>query len=86
MDRKELKREIVRLYAGCGSYILQCGNSEKNGVFTTRFKHPTCRKIIEVTENISEILCVLVYNETTNATQRDCTQCKTIEQFRRAIA
>ena len=86
MDRKELKRELIRLYARCGSYILQCENSEKNGVFTTRFRHPTRRKIIEVTESLSEILCVLVYNETTNAAQRNCTECKTIEQFRQAIA
>lgn len=86
MDRKDFKRELIMLYANCGSYIIQCGNSEKNGVFITSFKHPTQRKIIEVTENVSEILCVFVYNETTNATQRNSIECKTIEQFKRAIA
>lgn len=86
MDRKDFKRELIRLYASCGSYILQCGYSEKDGVFTTRFRHPTQKKIIEVTENISGILCVLVYNATDNATQRNCKECRTIEQFRREIA
>lgn len=86
MDRQELKREIIRMYANCGSYILTMENSEKNGFFITSFKHPTCRKIIEVTETISEVKCVFVYNETTNAMQRNAVECKTIEDFRRAVA
>lgn len=86
MERKDFKKELIMLYAKCGSYILQLGCSEKNGVFITTFKHPTQRKIIEVTEDVSNILCVLVYNDTSNANQRDCVECKTIEQFRLAIA
>ena len=86
MNRNEFKRELIKLYNSCGSYIIQCGNSEKNGVFITSFKHPIQRKIIEVTENVSEILSVFVYNETTNATQRNSIECKTIEQFKHAIA
>ena len=86
MNRKDFKRELIRLYANCGSYIMQCGSIEKNGIFITSFEHPTQRKIIEVTESVYEILCVFVYNKTTNATQRNSIECKTIEQFKRAIA
>lgn len=86
MDRKDFKRELIKLYSDCGSYILQCGSTEKNGVFITSFRHPTQRKIIEVTESVSEILCVFVYNKATNATQRNSIECKTIEQFKHAIS
>ena len=86
MNRKDFKKALIRLYASCGSYIMQCGASEKNGVYLTRFRHPTQKKIIEVTENVSEILCVLVYGDTYNASQRNCVECKTIEQFQNAVA
>ena len=86
MDRQELKREIIRMYANCGSYILQLDSYNKGNCITTRFRHPTRKKIIEVTEDIAEIRCVLVYNQTNNAHQRHAVECKTIEQFRKAIA
>lgn len=86
MERQELKREIIRMYANCGSYILNLENHEKNGYYITSFAHPTCNKIIEVTETLSEVKCVFVYNRTDNAMQRNAVECKTIEDFRRAVA
>ena len=85
MDRKEFKRELLRLYVSCGSYILQLYSVEKCGCYVTTFKHPIQEKIIEVTEDEFELKCVLVYNQTTNANQRHSVECKTIEQFRKAI-
>ena len=87
MDEKELKREIIRMYAKCGSYILQLDTLDKGECYVTTFKHPTRRKIIEVTGDFyGNVKCVLVYNQTKNAMQRKAVECKTIEQFRRAIA
>lgn len=85
MDRKEFKRELLRLYVNCGSYILQMDSTERGGNYITTFRHPIQEKIIEVTEDEFELKCVLVYNQTTNATQRHSVECKTIEQFRKAI-
>lgn len=86
MDRNELKREIIRMYANCGSYILEVGKKEKNGVFATLFHHPTRNQIIEVWESVKKVLTVFVYNDTTNATQRKSIECKTIDDFVKAIA
>lgn len=86
MDRKDFKKELIGLYARCGSYILQLGGYEKGNCFVTSFLHPIRRKIIEVTEDLHEVKCVLVYNQTTNAHQRNAIECKRIEQFRKAIA
>lgn len=85
MDRKEFKLELIKLYARCGSYIVQCGCYEKGEVFTTTFKHPTQHKIIEMTESMEELLCVLVYEISQNARNRNCVECKTLEQFKLAI-
>lgn len=86
LNRQELKREIVRMYAACGSYMLIAKQKEKGGMFGTFFRHPTCRKIIEVWESMQEVQSVLVYNETTNAMQRNAIQCNTIEEFLHAIS
>ena len=86
MERQELKREIIRMYANCGSYILTMGSSENNGCYITSFAHPTCDKIIEVTETLYEVKCVFVYNRSENAMQRNAVECKTIDDFRRAVA
>jgi len=86
MDRQELKREIIRMYANCAAYIMMEDATEKAGVLTTKFRHPTHRKIIEVSETVREVKCVLVYNDTTNATQRNAIECKTIEDFKKAVA
>lgn len=86
MDRKELKREIIQMYANCGSYILQCGTSEKDGCFTTRFKHPTQDKIIEITEDTERVLCVLVYRMSKNAARRNCVECKTLSELKKAVS
>lgn len=86
MDRQELKLEIVRMYAKCGSDIMMIYSKEgKDGVKLSRFRHPTCRKTIEVSETEDKILTVLVYNDTTNASQRNCVECKSIEQFKKEI-
>ena len=86
MERQELKREIIRMYANCGSYILTLETREKNGCYITLFAHPTCDKIIEVTETLYEVKCVFVYNRSENAMQRNAVECKTIEDFRMAVA
>ena len=86
MERQELKREIIRMYANCGSYILTLENREKNGCYITSFAHPTCDKIIEVTETLTDIKCVFVYERSDNAMQRNAVECKTIDDFRRAVA
>lgn len=86
MDRQELKREIIRMYANCCAYIMIEDAKEKARVLTTKFRHPRCRKIIEVSETANDVKCVLVYNDTTNAMQRNAVECKTIEDFRKAIA
>lgn len=81
-----MKREIIQMYNRCGSYILS-GDIRDNGTtVTTQFLHPTCRKIIEVTEDAQEVKCVLVYNSTANAMQRHAIECKTIEAFIKAVA
>lgn len=86
MDRQELKREIIRMYANCGAYIMMEDAKEKAGVLTTKFRHPRRRKIIEVSETANDVKCVLVYNDTTNAMQRNAVECKTIDDFRKAVA
>ena len=86
MERQELKREIIRMYANCGSYILTMDSSENNGCYITSFAHPTCDKIIEVTETLTDIKCVFVYERSDNAMQRNAVECKTIDDFRRAVA
>ncbi|MCR5820730.1 MAG: hypothetical protein K6F94_07305 [Bacteroidaceae bacterium] len=87
MDRKELKREIIGLYAKCGSYILQMESKEcPNGVFMTTFRHPTHRVLFEVWENAEKILNVFFYKDTTNAMTRNAFEVKTIEEFRKAVA
>ena len=85
MNRKELKKEIINLYAKCGSYIMTLEQKEANGFYITKFAHPTKSKIIEVTETWDEVKSVFVYNRTSNAAQRHAIECKTIEQFINAI-
>ena len=85
MDRKEFKKELISLYARCGSYIMQRGCVEKDGVYTSTFLHPTCRKNIVVSETDEKILCVLIYNRTTNPSLRNVREIKTLEEFREAI-
>jgi len=86
MDRNELKMEIIRLYAKSGSYILQEDTKESKNAFCTIFKHPTRNVLIEVWENMNGILTVLVYNNTTNATQRNVVECKTVKEFVNTVA
>ena len=74
------------MYANCGAYITMEDATEKAGVLTTRFRHPRRRKIVEVSETAQEVICVLVYNDTTNAMQRHAVECKTVEDFRKAVA
>lgn len=85
MDRQELKREIIRMYHNCGICIWIKNAIVKAGVLTTRYKHPTCRKIIEVSETANDVLCVLVYNDTANAMLRNAVECKTIEDFKKTV-
>ena len=86
MDRQTLKREIIQMYNRCGSYILYGDTRENGSTVTTQFLHPTRRQIIEVTEDALEVKCVLVYNQTRNAMQRHAKECKTIEDFIKAVA
>lgn len=85
MDRKEFKKELISLYARCGSYIMQKGCVEKDGVYTSTFLHPTQPKNIVVSETDEKILCVLIYNRTSNASIRYARQVKTLEEFKKEI-
>lgn len=86
MDRQALKREIIQMYNRSGSYIRYGDICDNGTTVTTQFLHPTCRKTIEVTEDAQEVKCVLVYNRTANAMQRHAIECKTIEDFIKAVA
>lgn len=85
MDRKEFKKELNLLYAGCGIKPLIFQVIEKKGVRTTTFFHPTCRKNIVVSETDEKILCVLIYNRTSNASIRYARQVKTLDEFKKEI-
>lgn len=85
MDKKEFKKELISLYARCGSYIIQKGCVEKDGVYTSTFLHPTQPKNIVVSETDEKILCVLIYNRTSNASIRYARQVKTLDEFRKEI-
>ena len=85
MDRKEFYKELNLLYAGCGiePWIFQV--IEKKGVRTSTYCNPTCRKNIVVSETDEKILCVLIYNRTSNPSIRYARQVRTLDEFRKVI-
>ena len=85
INRQELKNGIDQMYAGCTGCVWVIKQTEKGGVRGTSYRHPIQRKIIEVWENKDSVLCVLVYDDTNNAKQRNAIECNTIEDFARAI-
>ncbi len=87
MDRKQVKREIIRLFASHGSYIWQTDFRQgHDGTQGTIFHHPLRNELIEVWENAIEVIHIFIYKDTTNATRRDSKEIKTIEEFVEAIA
>lgn len=81
MNKKELNDFIKSLYRYNKPIIK--GRYGKMGCKTTQYSYK--KKVIDVTEDDKRIRCVIVWNDTLNASRRDAKQVYSIEELKERL-